>query len=161
MNKKKHLFKEYQFFVPSYSLEYFFINDFNIHKFGKKFNLLWRIPFVWVFHLQTSKTRVEIFPNMIRKFNKSRTFFHKKSGIYFQIPQKKFMKIIDFYLKFRKHLLIWFGNQFFKVNNFQKLSPNLTILIKNWKFTICIVYSLNLNQSKSTDYQWNLTDSNS
>ena len=23
------------------------------------------------------------------------------------------------------------------------------------------VYSLNLNQSKSTDYQWNLTDSNS
>ena len=28
-------------------------------------------------------------------------------------------------------------------------------------YSDCILYSLNMNQSKSTDYQWNLTDLNS
>ena len=32
---------------------------------------------------------------------------------------------------------------------------------KNHKICLFLSASLNLNQSKSTDYQWNLTDSNS
>ena len=34
-------------------------------------------------------------------------------------------------------------------------------LLKKYKLLFKVKYPLNLNQSKFTDYQWNLTDSNS
>ena len=68
------------------------------------------------------------------------------------------MEFFTHWLFKNDHILKNYG-LFFSINNF-KTPPPYIFNIKN-VVSKKLYYSLNLNQSKSTDYQWNLTDSNS
>ena len=46
-------------------------------------------------------------------------------------------------------------------SQFLEINSSMAETIKNQFSKTKFLYSLNINQSKSTDYQWNLTDSNS
>ena len=51
----------------------------------------------------------------------------------------------------KKHYILWK-----KIQNSPKMNTSNNVYCNR-----IFPYSLNMNQSKSTDYQWNLTDSNS